>query len=676
MSYTEGMVTLLSLSFWFYFLYYSLSSFLIFFVPGFILLHQLTKGMHVYVRMSLAWAVGLIAWVGTGYVVGFADLRTGLFFYVLLCLVGLFLFRKLIVALWKEFIASVFSLHWGMHLLIIVGVAIQLFQVFGSGLVYNDGVHLYRTNAYDGVFHLGLIENLQRDVPPEEPSAAGLPLANYHYWTDLVIADQSRVFGIPPSFIFFQFFPLLLSLLTVVGLLGIVAVFSGSSLFTFFALFLMLFGSDAGFLISLLLHGTISFQYPVIDNGATQFLNLPHTFAKAVFFPFLVALLYWYRTHRLSWGVVAGLIASTLFAIKVYFGLFSMLSLILLTWNLFINELHSYARHKKKYQVLFICARVMVVGLLCILTTAFVYLPANKNAGGLHIYPLEWPKLFINQENFDWKELRDKWAVATYEAKPFHILLYSSAATIVCIVAVYGVRLFGFIPLTWHAKKFGSVWYITLWAVSVVFVLLGLFTLQESGGFNVFNFFVVSSVVASLFLALTLEQILVRYAKVGAILVILICGLSLPRIAYETQQMYARHKQGADVIVISPDISAAYDYIAKETPPMSVIASAPTMSLDSKSTYMSAYGKRRCYFCGEYILETHNQPFKERKSKIDYLFGLDSYNDFVGYAQAIGVDYVFITPSDKSVAAEMLRNQQHRAVFGKNGVFLYDMESL
>jgi len=109
---------------------------------------------------------------------------------------------------------------------------------------------------------------------------------NYHYWSDLIMAEQSRVFHIPVSLLFFQFFPVFISILTGLGLLALLHEWKGSTRFSAFALFFLYFGADMGYVVYYLIHHEWSFAYPVIDNGATQFLNMPHTIAKCVFLVF------------------------------------------------------------------------------------------------------------------------------------------------------------------------------------------------------------------------------------------------------------------------------------------------------------------------------------------------------------------------------------------------------
>jgi hypothetical protein len=35
---------------------------------------------------------------------------------------------------------------------------------------------------------------------------------------------------------------------------------------------------------------------------------------------------------------------------------------------------------------------------------ALIFLPNNKNAGGLQLEPLAWPKIFLSSENFNYKD--------------------------------------------------------------------------------------------------------------------------------------------------------------------------------------------------------------------------------------------------------------------------------
>jgi len=151
--------------------------------------------------------------------------------------------------------------------------------------------------------------------------------------------------------------------------------------------------------------------------------------------------------------------------------------------------------------------------------------------------------------------------------------------------------------------------------------ILGLYTLQQTGNFNVFNFFSVAITILSIFMAYTLSELTIRFRKMGWVIVIFIGVFTLPRIAYETVTMAERYFENKDSVIVTPGALEAFDFIRLHTDEHVVIQSSPSNILDTKSSYLAAMTGRSSYIAGTYLLETHNQPFKERVANEQALFG-------------------------------------------------------
>lgn len=668
------MVSLVSLQFILYFLWFLASSFIALFLPGWLILRKewLSGKISSLSTLVLSIALSLTLWAGQGYVLGYTHLRALTYPYVV-GIVILAIARRHDLLKWLRSLIKLIKPAILLPAVVLcLGVGLQLFQVVGSGLRSSDGVYLWRTHAYDGIFHLGLMEHMMVEFPPTEPSASGLKIANYHYWSDLAMAEQARIFHIPVSLLLFQFWPLLISPLAGFAVIALLRRWRAGTVFIALSLFFVYFGADTGYLVAYYIHHSFSFQYPVLDNGVTQFLNMPHAVAKAMFFCFLLALHYFEMKKTWKWGLVTALLCAVLFGLKIYFGLFAALAFFLFAVFSLINHvrLQGFALTPSsapiKYGTFLALAGLMSLA---------IYLPPNRVAGGLGIYPLEWPKLFINPDNLDWRELRYKIAVATLEGDNVRLLFDEVVMALACLVAIHGTRLLGFIFTPQMLKFFGKKWMSFFVASSFLFTFLGLFTLQKSGGLNVYNFFAVSLSILAILSAFVLAQIIAWNRLVGWVLTLIVILITLPRIGYETQQMWDRYRGTVrDVIVVRPDLLAAYDYLRLHTNSMAVIQSSPANYYDIKSSYLAAFTGRQSYFSGEYLLDTHNQPYLERKAAIKSLFSLTQIAEIKDKAELLGIGYVYFEKNEDVPMLRVLAGQ--KPFYENSSVVVYDLKEI
>lgn len=93
-------------------------------------------------------------------------------------------------------------------------IAFSWIKVNGDLLIQSGQLH-------DSAWHIALINQLVKAIPPEHPSDFTLTVTNYHYFYDLIIAGIVKVFNLSTSNLYFQFFPLILSSLLAGSAIGL-----------------------------------------------------------------------------------------------------------------------------------------------------------------------------------------------------------------------------------------------------------------------------------------------------------------------------------------------------------------------------------------------------------------------------------------------------------------------
>ncbi len=630
--------------FWLAFSVFLIAIFVSFYLPGFFLINQIDKKVNIR-NIVLSYCAGFVLWTTQGYVFGFLNIRWMTYLYVLAILI-----------LSYEKLSTIKKIHYYASLqikknkfvtsIIIVGMIMQSLLMFGSGFLTTDGIRFLGSNNIDGIMHLSYIQSMTTKFPPIEPGAYQHALKNYHYWIDLNIAELARIWMIPTSHTFFQFMPLFISVITGCATYVLMRVWTGSKAVGLWALFFLYLGSDAAYLFMLYFKGIFGFYTPAIDNGITQFLNMPHAAAKMIFTSSLIPFYFWIKTNQKTWGFLSIGLFSSLVGLKIYFGIFAGLGLGLVVLGKILlvifgkkNKGTFLAKIKQEF------FSIMLL-LLFIIVALTIYLPSNSSSGGLLYYPLEWPKQFLGHNNLDVREWWLRMQVYEQAGNIRNIIVYNAYAVLVTLICIHGTRLFGLIPRRKLYKLLG--WEHMMFFVPgiIIFHILGLFTLQAAGSFNVFNFFVVSTTVMAFFSAFLLYELTLKKKIWAKALILVIVLLTLPRPLYEV------YSAGNTIIknngaLIQAEELAAMDYIQQNTDPKAIVQSHPRNDLDSRTPYISYYANRQTYLSGITMIASHGQDITPLQNELEYLFELRDPEAFAKQAHKNNISYLYLQNNPK-----------------------------
>ncbi len=222
------------------------------------------------------------------------------------------------------------------------------------------------------------------------------------------------------------------------------------------------------------------------------------------------------------------------------------------------------------------------------------------------------------------------------------IFILDFIAIAITLISIHGTRLLGFLPNLKLLKFLG--WQKALFFIPglLLFHFLGLYTLQASGGFNVFNFFVVGTVVLSLFSAFTLGQLSESKKIFVKIFLIVFIILTVPRVIHEITYNLNNYKTHADSYTLSNDELLALKYIDMHAPKSAIVQSHPNNEKDYSVGYLATFSKRSTYLSGVVFLETRNQKIGNRKIDLQKMFEEDSIEKFVSQAKAKKISYIYL----------------------------------
>jgi hypothetical protein len=641
---------ILDLPFYLWSVLFALVALITFYLPGSFFISKL-KIKSSILQIVLSHALGIVLWGAQGVLLGYAQLRWLTYIYLVVFVV-LFLKRwKTEVATHRRAWAEIKKGNPVAFPLAGIGISLQMLSIFGSGLRFKEGIGFFEANAYDGIMHLGFIQEISQRFPPQEPGAVGMPIMNYHIWSDVVLAELVRIFHLPITNLFFQYMPVYIAILTTVAAYLLIKILGGSRVVGNWLLFLLFFAGDAAFVLMLIFHRTFGFYTPAIDNGITQFLNIPHTFAKLIFLCSLITFTIWVRQKHKAWGLLTIVMMSTLVGFKVYFGIFAALGFSLVVALDIVKTFLMNWKKKTISQNISLTFQQHSFSLLLIVlfavASAAIYFPLNKGAGGLFYSPLEWPKIFLGAENLNFTWWWQRMVIYQAENNSFGIFVLDLIAIVVGLICIYGTRLFGFLPFK---KPVQFPWQVQVFffPTMIIFTLLGLFTLQQAGLFNVFNFFVVAIVGLLIFSAFGLAEIQKKKSVLGTLFLIAFVLISLPRSLNDAGHMvmkYARHDFN---FVIGPDEEEALLYLREHTPADAIVQSHMGNFKDSETPYVGFFSNRSTFLSGIRMLETHNQPTQPLKAELATMFSTDNADqDLKTQLNKHSINYLYLRKNEK-----------------------------
>ncbi len=582
-------------------------------------------GLPKKLQFLLAPVFGICFWALQGYLFGWLHVRWMIYPLLLLCIYLAWRWRqKLFPLAWRQKLPTI------VWLVLVVGVVLQLVPIWGSGWRTAQGPTYYFVNIYDGIFHLSLSRSLVESVPPIQPGAVDLVVTNYHYLSNLVVAELSRVWLLPLNHVHFHFVPLFVATWMGLVLAALLRGWSNNTRTILFGLVLFYAAGELSWLIDLLLGSNAPDPFEVfVDHGVLQFLNPPQAFAKLLFFSVLILWhQFWYKR---SWVIALciGVLTACLLGFKVYFGLAAGLGMVLVA-GLSVLQKDWRANHMP----------FLVMGVTTALLGAVIYLPANAAAGGLFFDFLTWPKLLLGVQKLNWNEWWLRLQVYQAAGNTRALIVWYSLAASIFMGAIYHIRLAGFLAAFPQLRQrlLGQE-VVFLLVPAAVFTVIGTNFLQTSGGSNSFNFLVVAIAILNPVTAVLLGALPNR--RLLHLCVAGVLFLTVVQTGFMQYFYLKNYAQGTNGFSITPGHEAALAYLADHPSPSDALQTHPNHVLDKVTPYAYFFTGRRAYLGGVGILESHNQNILARKAAVEQLFALESTQS-AEFAQELKISHLLL----------------------------------
>ncbi len=259
-------------NFWFQSFRYIIVLFIGYFIPGDLVLIR-TSFPKIF-RIPLAIVIGMVLLAVQGYIAGYLHIRYLSWVYIcFFSTVWIFAQKKIYTKI------APFKIDTIALILVIIGALAQLSTIWFTGYVNRGNATYCCGDSNDNFFYGAISKEVVHALPPEQPGMTGFEFKNYHYWSNIIIAETARIFHIPAFQLQYQYSTVVLSIILGLLLLALCNEVRASKTFSKWVLFFFYFGSDAVYWLVLLRKTVPMFTMSSLEDGIGFLANYPRALA-------------------------------------------------------------------------------------------------------------------------------------------------------------------------------------------------------------------------------------------------------------------------------------------------------------------------------------------------------------------------------------------------------------
>lgn len=580
------------LSFWSHFFLYILVVIFGYFIPGDLVLGRLS--LPKVFRIPLAIVVGMVLFACQGFAFGMIHIRSMSWVYIITCLVVWILFRK-------KRTDTRFSLDTICLFLVIIGTIAQLTTVWFTGFTFHGSTTYCCGDPNDNLFYGTVSREIMHEIPPGHPGMVGEEFRNYHYWSNIVVGETARVFGLPVFQVQFQYSTVLMSLCIGLLLLAFSLELGATTVFSRWLLFFFYFGSDAIYWLIFVMRSAPWFSMSSLEDGVGFLANYPRAFAVMTGVAAMV-LLFAVRKKESIWlSVMTALLFAITGVMKIYVGFFCYIGLL------------GLGLYERIFESKWTVAKIGVLTLLFFLP---LYLSANADAGGIYFTGFWRAQNFVVQPWLNLLRFEQARIIYAADNKWVQVTIFNLGFTFLYFFAIFGSKLLAFLNTKKSLSQLPRAAHWFLIPPIVICAAIGFFFNQDTGGANSFNFLVCSFIFLSVYAALFMSNLTgskKRWIPICLAVLVIIFTLprSLNRIYTNISEIVSRKG-----FTISSGLFAASDVVRQKTDTDAIfLINSKSFPFDRSGPVFSMLMDRPMFLSGERLLELFNVPATEIQAR-------------------------------------------------------------
>lgn len=668
---------LLFQTFAFFLLFISISV-IVFYIPGFLIIARSKKQLEDQEVITLSLSLGMVLFVIIAVFLALLNLRyLSLLIILLTSLLTIIKYQLDVFKPWKVFVKEKL-----LSILIILGIIVQGLINFPSGYLYKDGLLFWSSQGHDGLWHVALMEEIKKTIPPQNPIFAGENLYNYHYLVDVLMGEFYRIFPFFQSLdLYFRFFPVIFSLLIGISVFAFMSRWQKKQV-GYLGIFFTYFVGSFGYIVTFLRNGNI-FGGETIFWAAQQNTllgNPPHAISHGLLVSFFLAFIIYLKERKTIWILVTFIIVSMLSGFKVSGGFVMLVGIVTAAVVDSINQ--------KKFSALILA---LMLGL-----TNFITFKAmtSKGAASFLMFLPWWFVRTMVVDKLGWMDMelarQHYLSKGTWHAW-LRVIQLESFAFMVFLLGNLGMRMLGFYMIIKNIvtrKFFKDPLETMLIATGLTGFLMVIFFVQKGIIYNNIQFMQYFLLIVGFYAAITVYNLIILFKErwVKSFLLILIVVFSVPTVIGNLNEFYGLDK--TPLAKIGNQELEALSYLREKSNPQAIILSMPfNQYLKDKfpnqprpiyawysTSYISAITGRRVYLASEEQALITGYPIDSRISKMKTFFEQSDTSWNRQFLSQEKINYIYVAKNETDKLLDVQKNNLE-IFFENNEIIIYRVKS-
>lgn len=559
--------------------------------------------------------------------------------------------------------------------LIIFGSFLISSTMVRSGLINSSGISFWGPNGHDAIWHLGVMSEIFKKIPPNNPVFAGAVLQNYHWGFDFFAVLVSKITLLPILDVYFRFLPIIFGLL-----IGIFSYFLSVENFknkniAFWFIFLNYFAGSFGWVVTLIRLGQIGGESLFWSmQSASVLINPPFAMSLTLLLIGIFLLLKKRQKNNFFWPILIGLIFGFLSGIKVYAGILIGLSISVFLLVKLINK------QFKKFDLILVLVTAI---------SAFLVLLALGVLRGssLLIFKPFWfthsmvestDKLYLPHL----ASLRTNLSLLKFGYKTFILYGLEVFLLLIFLIGNLGTRIFGFFVIFKKIfQKKISDFDILIFSFMFFSFLIPIFFVQKGTAWNTIQFFYYFLFFANFYFAQFLGSLTEKKSFLSTLFLIVLIIFTVPTTFstlkdyfgnpspsyipnYELEALNFLKKQKDGYVLTFPYDKSRKDSLNIKTP--------IPLYLYETTAYVSAFSGKSTFLDDEMNLDITGYNFAKRRQEEIKFFNQKSPFEDRGFLVNNNIKYIYLV--DDSNLNLNIKDSQINEIFNNDRVQIYQVQ--
>lgn len=625
-------------------------SWLTFYIIGFGILSSHKKNLEDWEIISLSFSLGIIIFVIGAVFFGLLNLRLLVLPILLFTVLYIIIRNKLaIIKPWR-----IFSKDKRLLSLVTLGILVQGFINFPSGMLYKDGLLFWSSQGHDGLWHVASMEQVKESFPPTNPGFSNELIYNYHYLVDVLMGEFARIFPIFSSLdLYFRFFPILFSFMIGISIFSFMSRWQNNPKIGYWGVFFTYFTGSFGYIVTYfkngnLLGGETAFwvaqQHTIIGNP-------PHAISHSLLVSFLLSLLIFIKRKNIFWFLITFAVAATLAGFKVSGGFVMLVGLTAgATLDFLLN---------RKISLLILTA---FLGLSNFATFKLM----TRGAESFLIFLPWWFIRTMVVVKLDWIDLelrRQHYIAAGNWHATLRVIQLETTAFLIFVIGNLGMRILGFYEIfkkLISRKFFVSPFEIILFTIMLTGFIVPMIFVQKGIIYNIIQFMQYFLLIFGFYAAVSFYRLLnfLKNRFIKVIVAILVIAFSIPTAIGSLNEFYGPGRTALSKI--SHSEIGALTYLRENSNSNSVVLTKPfNKYLKDKfdkqpwpiyawydTPYVSAISARSSYLASEHAILLDYPGTKQRLDEKGKFFSQIDFSWNKQFLDQAKIDYVYIAKGE------------------------------